>query len=299
MRTDATVEEVYTLGPRLGTGGGLTGRPGSGCGKAVPPPRPLPPCAGRRPAFLSIWLSAGFSKVRLATRRADGQQFAAKVVPLPRAGATVNEHCCSRARILAEVEALVGLQHPHIVRLHEYFVTKHHVYLITELLLGEWGGRGQARGCARAAARRARTQAHAGGPGVPTGGEVLDALNQQEEGHFSEGEARTIFRQLMDAVAYLHSCGIVHRDIKLDNLLLAQPGDIEDIKIVDFGCACACCRGAARPGQAACGGEGGRMPAGASAAPTRPRAARQVCQEAPSGRRATKHDHVHCCRHFL
>lgn len=39
---------------------------------------------------------------------------------------------------------------------------------------------------------------------------------------------------------------VVHRDVKLDNLLLVEPGDISRIKIADFGCAPAGAPAAAR-----------------------------------------------------
>lgn len=47
-------------------------------------------------------------------------------------------------------------------------------------------------------------------------------------------QARSIFTQLLDALGYLHSIGIVHRDIKPDNILINERGKI---KLSDFGSA--------------------------------------------------------------
>ncbi|XP_049957970.1 serine/threonine-protein kinase 33-like [Schistocerca serialis cubense] len=56
---------------------------------------------------------------------------------------------------------------------------------------------------------------------------------------FSEADTREVIRKLASAVAYLHSNGIVHRDLKLENILLTtNPDDPEDklyIKVTDFG----------------------------------------------------------------
>ena len=44
--------------------------------------------------------------------------------------------------------------------------------------------------------------------------------------------------QLLDGLVYVHSLGIVHRDLKLENLMLSRSGNITDgLKIVDFGLA--------------------------------------------------------------
>lgn len=63
-----------------------------------------------------------------------------------------------------------------------------------------------------------------------TGGELFDHLIKKS--HFSEVEARHFFRQILEALGYIHSRGIVHRDLKLENCLLDNCGNV---KIIDFG----------------------------------------------------------------
>jgi serine/threonine protein kinase len=43
--------------------------------------------------------------------------------------------------------------------------------------------------------------------------------------------------RLLDAVAYMHLNNVVHRDIKLENLVLKQAGDLSSVIVVDFGFA--------------------------------------------------------------
>jgi calcium/calmodulin-dependent protein kinase I len=45
------------------------------------------------------------------------------------------------------------------------------------------------------------------------GGELFDRIVDAPNGHFTEKDASTIMRQLMGALAYLHSKGIVHRSV--------------------------------------------------------------------------------------
>lgn len=58
---------------------------------------------------------------------------------------------------------------------------------------------------------------------------------------FPEAEAAHIFKKIVSAVAYMHGLNIVHRDLKLDNILINEQGD-NDIKIIDFGFATGCAK---------------------------------------------------------
>lgn len=89
------------------------------------------------------------------------------------------------------------LRHENVLELLEIIATETSVYLVTELC---------------------------------TGGELFDYL--VEKSSLSTRETRRIFGQLILGVAYLHSQGVVHRDLKLENILL---DDKLNVKIADFG----------------------------------------------------------------
>lgn len=55
------------------------------------------------------------------------------------------------------------------------------------------------------------------------GGELLDYV--LEKGKLDEAEARLFFRQIVDAITYIHQEKLIHRDLKLENLLLASKND--------------------------------------------------------------------------
>ncbi|XP_044079480.1 serine/threonine-protein kinase pim-2-like isoform X4 [Siniperca chuatsi] len=51
-----------------------------------------------------------------------------------------------------------------------------------------------------------------------------------------EHEAKTIAKQLVDALIEVHSRGVFHGDIKLDNILIETDSDVPRIRLIDFGC---------------------------------------------------------------
>jgi len=66
------------------------------------------------------------------------------------------------------------------------------------------------------------------------GGELGEFL--QKKGKLEEEEAREIFVQLADAVNFCHMNNIIHRDLKLENILF-ESTESKNIKVVDFGIA--------------------------------------------------------------
>merc|ERR1712166_313653 len=66
-------------------------------------------------------------------------------------------------------------------------------------------------------------------------GELFDHIIQRE--HYTEADAVQVMRQVLLAVAHLHSHNIIHRDIKPENVLVHQLADRTVFKLSDFGLA--------------------------------------------------------------
>uniref|UniRef100_A0A6V4PRF8 non-specific serine/threonine protein kinase n=1 Tax=Prymnesium polylepis TaxID=72548 RepID=A0A6V4PRF8_9EUKA len=69
---------------------------------------------------------------------------------------------------------------------------------------------------------------------LATGGELFDRLI--DSGKLSENLTRTYAKSLIDGVQFCHSKGVIHRDIKLENIMLLADNP-EAVKIIDFGLA--------------------------------------------------------------
>ncbi|XP_019935328.2 serine/threonine-protein kinase pim-2-like isoform X1 [Paralichthys olivaceus] len=66
----------------------------------------------------------------------------------------------------------------------------------------------------------------------------LSTYVQCRGGQLDEGEAKIIIKQLVEAAIEMHSKGVFHRDIKLNNVLIQNTSDGPRVRIIDFGCSC-------------------------------------------------------------
>merc|ERR1719229_1619385 len=64
------------------------------------------------------------------------------------------------------------------------------------------------------------------------GGPLLEHIQRRK--FFTESEASTIVRNLAEAIQFLHSRGIAHRDVKPDNVLCVSSDQTEEVKLCDF-----------------------------------------------------------------
>lgn len=67
------------------------------------------------------------------------------------------------------------------------------------------------------------------------GGELFERI--KAKGMYSEKDAMLIMKNILEALAYIHSKGIVHWDLKPENLILKSKDNDYDVKIADFGLA--------------------------------------------------------------
>ena len=116
-----------------------------------------------------------------------------------------------------EIIILQNLKHPNIVKYDDVKKTKKHFYIVMEYC---------------------------------NGGELSKALEKYQNKYgkpFSQEIVQYLMRQIIDAFKYIHGMKIIHRDIKLDNILLKfdSEEDKENLnmmkatcKIIDFGFAC-------------------------------------------------------------
>ncbi|KAI1708084.1 protein kinase domain-containing protein [Ditylenchus destructor] len=67
-------------------------------------------------------------------------------------------------------------------------------------------------------------------------GDLMDTLTARKA--ISERTSKFLIVQVLAALQHLHSCGIVHCDLKPENVLLSDPSDFPQTKICDFGYSC-------------------------------------------------------------
>ncbi|ESO01906.1 hypothetical protein HELRODRAFT_65239, partial [Helobdella robusta] len=100
-------------------------------------------------------------------------------------------------KIHREINILKFFKHPNIIKLYQVMESDKFIYIVSEF--------------------------------APKG-EIFEYISRN--GRFSEAEAKIKFAQILNAVDYCHKLGIVHRDLKAENLLLDENFNV---KLADFG----------------------------------------------------------------
>ena len=124
-----------------------------------------------------LYLGEGVSGVvRLVTHRATRVQFACKVLDI---GLIQTEAGLRQLR--DEISIMCQLDHPNIVRIEEVYESTNTIYLLQELCLG---------------------------------GDLFDRLDEQPDVHYTEAQCAKLIKQMVSSIRYLHSKGVIHRDLK-------------------------------------------------------------------------------------
>ncbi|MCB9588518.1 MAG: protein kinase [Polyangiaceae bacterium] len=106
-----------------------------------------------------------------------------------------------RARFKREAQAAAGIRSPHVVQILDHGVHEQTPFIVMELLEGE-------------------------------------ALSQRlDRGALSLAETSQILVQVGRAISKAHAAGVVHRDLKPDNIFIVKNDDEEVVKVLDFGIA--------------------------------------------------------------
>jgi serine/threonine protein kinase len=153
-----------------------------------------------------------FGEVYLTSRKGDDKKYATKKIDREEV-----EKGEGIKYLKNEIIILQYLRHPNIVRFEEVKKTKKHYYIVMEYC---------------------------------NGGELSKALEKYIEKYgkpFSEEIVQHLMRQIIDAFKFMHERKIIHRDVKLDNILLNYETEEDkknlnlmkaQVKIIDFGFSC-------------------------------------------------------------
>lgn len=100
----------------------------------------------------------------------------------------------------AEMAIFLEMDHPHVARLVDIYESDTHLHMVME---------------------------------CTEGGEVLERLTKKKR--YDEQDAAHAVRQMLLAVNYIHSRGVVHKDLKLQNFLYQRKDSMDHLKLIDFG----------------------------------------------------------------
>ncbi len=106
-----------------------------------------------------------------------------------------------KADVRREISILWHLKgHPNVVAMHRAIEDRYNIHIIME---------------------------------VCNGGELFDRIVAR--GHYSEKDAATMTRTILQVLHHMHTLGVMHRDLKPENFLLADDTDQALVKATDFG----------------------------------------------------------------
>lgn len=143
-----------------------------------------------------------FGKVKLVESITTGQKLAMKILPAPKTKASDKR----RLAIQREIAVMKRIKHPHMVRLHEVLgnMNSGKLYLVLQYV---------------------------------SGGTIAKKLTNTTVQPIDEETLQGQARQLLSALKYLQINGVVHRDIKPDNILVDRSGNVF---LSDFGVSAVC-----------------------------------------------------------
>lgn len=138
--------------------------------------------------------SGAFGHVRLAVHQGSGQKRSLKTIYKKNLKSKEQ-----REKFFNELSMIKNLDHPNIIKLFEYYEDEENYYLAYEYL---------------------------------PGGELFDYILDHKS--FSETTACHFIKQILSALIYLHSNGIVHCNLKPESLLLDKTEPLPILKLIDF-----------------------------------------------------------------
>lgn len=133
-----------------------------------------------------------FSLVKEGIDTETHAKYAVKIIPKSNMNTDAD-----RERFEREVNVILKMNHPGIIKIINFLVDSNFFFLIMEFV---------------------------------DGGTLLSQLSAPAS--VNENSMKPVFKQILETVQYIHSQGIAHRDLKLENVLYDTTGNI---KIIDFG----------------------------------------------------------------
>ena len=161
--------------------------------------------------FIKQLGKGAFGEVFLTSKAGHSQLYATKKIPKSMADAPKTKKYFHN-----EISLLSKIKHKHIMKLIEVKQSKDNYYLVCELCNGG------------------------------SLNELLDKYRKMYRRPFTEEIVQYLMRQIVDAIKYLHGDHIIHRDLKLDNILMNYENEQDkenmnilgaQVKIIDFGFA--------------------------------------------------------------